>query len=649
LAVIGDSGSGKSSLVKAGVIPKLLDVSTNVNFHVIETRPARNPFVELTRSISEICETRNYNEMEIGYFIDKVKTEEPKAIHAVLERLFKEDGSELLLYIDQFEELFTLCDEVLQKKFTELLLFLLENQTQYLGIKIIFTMRRDYYNLLREQDAFYKTIAERTYTVKRMNDESLREVIEKPLELLSVNQSEIEQLSNVILWDLGDEAKEITLLQIALTETWFNKAKYGHKLLASYVGIGRVTGALSFLATNALESLDEKEQALFKYIFIRIVKFNDIGGMTRRLADREEFSDEAWALVQKLASAYASEKNQNNKLGRLLKVKSSFKDNEEVIELIHEALTTQWATYVTWIRTVNKENRKRIHNVLIAKSKAYKKNPERKFLLSGYALEEGQKLLDEEYRPYLSKFEKEFIEKSQKSENRAIFWKRFGVGTLVVLVVLSAYFAYRVNIVSKDIKSMVNAFYTTNSKICGSHAIEVYEEVIIKLLKNNQMEYLAYIYSELGDKYSFKQEYLKAKNNYVKALNSYRSYIILNPNYYLNYNNVFELELILGEKLHSAYKEVYIQKFKADSKAMKYYHMLDILQKIIDNEKIDLYEWQENFQYINVSWNFSTLYIWAYQIEDKQKQNKIFGALKVFDKGYYRHKVYYKTKNGFSK
>jgi len=77
-----------------------------------------------------------------------------------LERLFKEDGSELLLYIDQFEELFTLCDEVLQKKFTELLLYLLENQTAYLSIKIIFTMRRDYYNLLREQETFYKVVEE---------------------------------------------------------------------------------------------------------------------------------------------------------------------------------------------------------------------------------------------------------------------------------------------------------------------------------------------------------------------------------------------------------------------------------------------------------------------------------------------------------
>lgn len=440
--IIGDSGSGKSSFAKAGVIPKYIDNSNNPNLYVIEMRPARNPFMELARFITKVCNVLDYSQSDIGYFIDKVKSEEPQAIQSVFEQLYKEDNSELVFYVDQFEELFTMCDDKTQKKFIELLLFLLEHQNNYLSIKILLTMRRDYYNLLREYTAFYKVIETETYLLRRMKDEQLKEVIEKPLEMLSVNPSEIEQLSNIILWDLGDEAKEITLLQIALTETWLHRAEYNHDILEAYVGIGRVTGALSFLATNTLEGLSEKEQELFKYIFIRIVKFNDIGGITRRLADRDEFSDEAWALVQKLASIYSAHQDQQSQLGRLLKLKSSNTKDDEVIELVHEALTTQWATYVNWIKTVNKENRKRIHNVLIDKSKEYKKNPESKHLLSGYALEESRKLLDEEYRPYLSKFEKSFIEKSNKSEARTIFWKRFGVGSLVVLLGLSGYFGY---------------------------------------------------------------------------------------------------------------------------------------------------------------------------------------------------------------
>ena len=444
LAVIGDSGSGKSSLVKAGVIPKLL--STH---EVIETRPARNPFTELERCITKICESRAYGESDIGYFAKEIASQNPKDIQRVLERIFKDEKRQLLLYVDQFEELFTLCNKNLQKSFTETLLYLLNHQNSHLQIKIVFTMRRDYFNLLSQYKEFKACIKEATYLVRRMNDDNLREVIEKPLELLLVKKEEIEQLSNTILWDMGDEAKEITLLQIALTETWLQRAKYEDNLLSSYVGIDRITGALSHLATNAMESLNTEEKELFKYIFIRIVKYNDTGGITRRLADRDEFSDEAWKLVQKLASAHTSEYEKHNKLGRLLKLSTSNdkSEDEEVIELIHEALTTQWDTYVDWIQTVNKENRKRIHNMLMEQSKKYKKEKDKKlkkkFLLSGYALEESTKLLDDEYRSYLSEFEMKFLEASQKSADSIVFWKRFGVGTLVVLLGLSGFLGLR--------------------------------------------------------------------------------------------------------------------------------------------------------------------------------------------------------------
>ncbi|CAA6808663.1 MAG: Unknown protein [uncultured Sulfurovum sp.] len=598
MAVIGDSGSGKSSFVKAGVIPEYVEHNGNENLHVIEMRPARNPFVELARFIAKVCDGLDYSQADIGYFMDKVKSEEPKAIQSVFEQLYHEDNAQLLLYIDQFEELFTMCDDEVQKKFIALLLFLLEQQSDYLSIKVVLTLRRDYYNLLREYTAFYTVVEAQTYLLKRMKDDKLKEVIEKPLEMLLVNANEIKQLSHIILWDLGDEAKEITLLQIALTETWLHKAEYNHDLLASYVGIGRVTGALSFLATNTLEGLSLKEQALFKYIFVRIVKFNDLGGITRRLADRDEFSEEAWALVQKLASMYSTKENQQSQLGRLLKLKSSSNSDDEVIELIHEALTTQWATYVSWIKSVNKENRKRIHNVLIDKSKLYKNNPEPKLLLTGYALEESRKLLDKAYRPYLSAFEKEFIAKSNKSEARTIFWKRFGIGSLIVLLGLSGYFGYEANRAKNEaervsekliktvtdfgdmgiknhVKNNPNAFQmfsfivenfkdSENQKILNVVAIAYYGKGIIyegnkeydkaielykKAIKVNVKYYSAYY--NMGGIYYNQKEYDKAIEVYKKAIE-------VNPQEDLTYYNMGHSYLSNKEynKAIESYKKV---------------------------------------------------------------------------------------------
>ena len=543
LAVIGDSGSGKSSLVKAGVIPKLL--STH---EVIETRPARNPFAELERCITKICESRAYGESDIGYFAKEIASQNPKDIQRVLERIFKDEKRQLLLYVDQFEELFTLCNKNLQKSFTETLLYLLNHQNSHLQIKIVFTMRRDYFNLLSQYKEFKACIKEATYLVRRMNDDNLREVIEKPLELLLVKKEEIEQLSNTILWDMGDEAKEITLLQISLTETWLQRAKYEDNLLSSYVGIDRITGALSHLATNAMESLNAEEKELFKYIFIRIVKYNDTGGITRRLADRDEFSDEAWKLVQKLASTHTSEYEKHNKLGRLLKLSTSNdkSEDEEVIELIHEALTTQWDTYVDWIQTVNKENRKRIHNMLMEQSKKYKKEKDKKlkkkFLLSGYALEESTKLLDDEYRSYLSEFEMKFLEASQKSSDRVVFWKQFGVGTLVVLLGLSGYLGFEANrakgkseqLVQKLATTVRNFFNEADLHTASDRQLLTYSYLIEELKDETSpdiIEVVEYSYNNMGIIYEVNHEYRKALLAYGNAMK-------INPKMSTRYNNI---------------------------------------------------------------------------------------------------------------
>ncbi len=454
MAVIGDSGSGKSSLIKAGVIPKLLS-----SHEVIETRPARNPFSELAHIVARVCKEKvDYSKADINYFINEIKSKEAQKIHTVLEQLFTEGNRPLLIYIDQFEELFTLCDENLQKSFMDTLLYLLKHQSTHLKINIIFTMRRDYYNLLSDHKAFDEKIkATTTYLVKRMKNENLKEVIEKPLALLNVNKDEIRQLSSIILKDMGEDSREITLLQIALTETWEKRGEHKNDLVATYIAIGSVTGALSKLASNAMNSLNEKEQELFKYIFIRVVKFSDIGGVTRRLADRDEFSNEAWDLVQRLSSKHDTQYEKYRKLGRLLKLKrANEKDDkkvsdkkeeiEEVIELIHEALLKQWKTYVDWLRDINKGNRKLIHDALMDKSKIYKKDPQSKFLLTGYTLEESFKLLDKGYSKFLSFDEKVFIKASEKRKKLIYFLAWSAITTIIILLGVSVYWGIEAKI-----------------------------------------------------------------------------------------------------------------------------------------------------------------------------------------------------------
>ena len=432
VAVVGDSGSGKSSVIKAGVIPKylngVLDDEEESAFYLIDTRPAKNPFNELSYSISKIAEEFRLDFKSINQMKKAIHSKSGEDVLNALEYIFKNEYANLLIYIDQFEELFTLCDDEVQKEFIEVLLYLLNNQTSNLKIKIVFTMRRDYYNLLSEYEEFFKLTQESKYTLRRMRNEQIKECIEEPLERTFIESEEISVFSKAVLQDMGDEASELTLLQIALTQTWQHKGEYNNKLLRTYHEIGEVSGALAKLADNTWQILSSIEKKILQYIFIRIIKSSDTGGVTRRLAERDEFSTEAWKLAQKLSSALDSQgtvaSEKNAQLGRLLKIKGK---EGKVLELTHEALIRQWPMYQIWLKKVSKDDLKRTHDYVIEQNKIYQAHGKKiKFRLRGYELERSKKLLSDEYREYLSKDEIEFIEMS-------LFYKRVGFGLLVIV------------------------------------------------------------------------------------------------------------------------------------------------------------------------------------------------------------------------
>ena len=445
IAVVGDSGSGKSSVIKAGVIPQYLngslDGEEDSNFYLIDTRPAKNPFNELSYSMSKIAEEFKLEFNDINQIKIAIRSKNSESVLNGLEQIFKKEHSTLLIYIDQFEELFTLCEDEVQKEFIEVLLYLLNNQTSNLRIKIIFTMRRDYYNLISEYEEFFQLTQASKYTLRRMQNEQIKECIEKPLERTFIPKERIRPFTKAVLQDMGDKSSELALLQIALTQTWKHKQDYENNLLRTYHEIGEVSGALAKLAQDTWSILDPIEQRILKYIFIRIIQPGETGGVTRRLADKEEFSEDAWHLAQKLSSALDSNGNiaseKNARLGRLLKIKG--KDGK-VVELTHEALVGQWPMYQRWLKEVNKNHLKRIHDRVIEKTKSYQLNQKKKFLLMGYELEESMKLLEDGYRDYLSADEIAYIEKSCSQEKRSKLKKRILLLGLVVLTATSIYF-----------------------------------------------------------------------------------------------------------------------------------------------------------------------------------------------------------------
>jgi len=446
LAVVGDSGSGKSSVIKAGVLPKCIegilesDAEDKRAFYFIDTRPTKNPFEELSNSIDAISKNLKLTLNDIVSLKEAIKSGESSKILTVFQSIFQQEKVMLFLYIDQFEELFTLCtDKKLRQQFLKTITYLSNHQTSKLVIKVVLTMRRDYYNLVSDYTKFYQLIDKQKYTLHRMKDKALKECIVQPLRKTSISSAEVNTFADFVVQDMGDKSSELALLQIALTQTW-NHKKNGISLLESYRDVRGVSGALEKLATDTIKVLEDEKKELLKVIFIRLVKVRDQGAITRRIADRSEFSKEEWILVQRLSSALDSEGNLATqyrvKLGRLLNIRGE--DNSETVELVHEALITQWSVYQDWLNEVPRPLKK-THDSVIEKNKLYREKSSNKYLLIGVDLEEGEKLLSPSYREYLSQSEEEYIDESQV-QRKLKFWYKVIVVAFLLAVILFLYF-----------------------------------------------------------------------------------------------------------------------------------------------------------------------------------------------------------------
>ena len=396
LALIGDSGSGKSSIVKAKVIPYYLES----DYFVLQMRPANNPYLELTNQFKQV-----------------VRPKDKELVLRMLHAFCQEKKTTLLFYIDQFEELFTSTSKENRESFLDLILYLHENQSSQLKIEIVFTMRSDYYPLLKQYKVFISLIEqnreENRYVIQRMGNEELKETIYKPL--LSVNlvgEDEAKTFAEFVVQSMGIKSNEITLLQIAMTQTW-RFLEEGKSLFDAYEKSDGVSGALQKLAKETIEAIGEEE--LLKTIFMRLIHFDRDGNHTRRVVLKSEFRANQWKLVQRLSSALNEKgeiaKGEAEKLGRLLKLSKSDKDEEQSVELVHEALIFGWRDYVEWIGELSLF--KVIHDVVIEKSREYyAKNRGRSFLLMGADLAKASHLLDDEYRAFLSDDERKYIQKS---------------------------------------------------------------------------------------------------------------------------------------------------------------------------------------------------------------------------------------------
>ncbi|MCA9943499.1 MAG: WD40 repeat domain-containing protein [Anaerolineales bacterium] len=341
--VIGPSGSGKSSVVFAGLVPTLRQLG---NWLVINFRPGERPFRSLVAvllphfdpTLSKVDQLAETNKLE-----KQLKNGEVALNQMILGILGQQPpGSRLLLIADQFEELFTLCTEPeTRHSFLRLLLNQTideaESESQPDNMHMVFTLRADFMGQALNYPALVTALQTDDIKLGPMTPDELRRVIVEPAKRANVHFEE--GLVERILDDVGTDGRNLPLLEFALTELWQQQSN--RRLIHSaYERIGQVHGALARHADNVYNNLTVEEKTLVERIFVQLVHPGAGAEDTRRLATKEELGQANWPLVQKLAGSD----------NRLL-VTDRDESSHDTAEVIHEALIQRWELLQIWMNT----------------------------------------------------------------------------------------------------------------------------------------------------------------------------------------------------------------------------------------------------------------------------------------------------------
>ena len=390
VGIVGPSGIGKSSLLRAGLLSALGAgvLPGSASWPQVLVRPGERPCEELARALGG---------------------EEPDVVLAALE-----PGERLVVAVDQLEELFTVCEREGERValLDQLASAACDTDRRVL---IVVALRADFYGRCASYTRFAELLSSSHVLVGPMSREKLARAIELPADRagLEVEPALVEDL----VTDVAGEPGGLPLLSTMLLELW--RVRDGRVLRAErYAASGGVRGAVARLAENAYQRLDEPGRRVARGLLLRLVHGED-GALVRRRLPRAELEqiDGAEPVLAALTDA------------RLL----TASDGE--VEISHEALLTQWPRYRAWLE----EDRvgRRLHAHLTEISREWDAGGQDPGDLYRGARLTAALDWSGQHQDELSPVEREFIAASWNAAGRAARRLRAVLAGVAVLLVIS--------------------------------------------------------------------------------------------------------------------------------------------------------------------------------------------------------------------
>jgi len=386
LAVLGPSGSGKSSVVRAGLIPTLeggVLPGSEDWFYFPTIVPGSNPLLNLAR----LTQPANATLSTDGY-----RQKHNHLAQIVAERL----SGTVVLVVDQFEEVFTLgTDDGMRQAFVDNLVELASvPEAEH---RVILTMRTDFESQIARLPDFQPLFERAAMRVTPLGVKELREAIETPAKLIGLKFEE--GVVEALLQDILGEAAALPLLQFTLLKLWERRDR-NRVTWEAYKKLGGGRQALARAADELYDNLIPEEQVTAKRILLKLVRPGEGKEVTSSrirksaLYHKSEASDRIDRVLGKVIRA------------RLLRTSEGESEADTQVEVAHEALVRNWPRLVSWLEDERVALRQR-QRLTTAAEQWQRLGKDPSALWRGVLLEEAMSYDD------LSELEAQFVAASQ--------------------------------------------------------------------------------------------------------------------------------------------------------------------------------------------------------------------------------------------
>ncbi len=423
IALVGASGSGKSSLVRAGLIPALRrnELAGSADWFIATLTPGSQPLTALEQALLSV----GVKEAPLASDLQQ----NPDGLVQAVEHVLPTDAT-LLLFIDQFEELFTLVqDEADRAHFLDLIQHAVT--TKSASIYVVLTLRADFYDRPLAYPFFAELLRRTTEVVLPLSITQLEAVIERPAQRIGLQLEA--NMAKLIAADVKQQPNALPLLQYTLAQL-YDMRQLNLLTFEAYQMLGGVVGSLARSAEELYDTLTEPQRAVAKPLFLRLIALNDSARPTRQ---RASYAD--------LLSAFAGEDSTEARAvidlfskRRLLTFDRDPQTRQPTVEIAHEALITHWSQLQAWVQ----ESLEIIaiqQRLATAVQEWQAAGEDRSYLASGGPLVEFERLLTA-LNLNQTEAETDYLRRSIQQRAQQQRLRQLAVSALVTITVLSVVF-----------------------------------------------------------------------------------------------------------------------------------------------------------------------------------------------------------------